>query len=180
MIPIGPFSELTGLSIKALRHYHEQGLLVPDHVDEHSQERSYSSWQVLRAARLSALRRAGMSLAAIAPLLDDPANADAVLEEFAEATRQRRASEDAALAEARAVLAAEPQAEVVSVDGEPREVRVRLPKIDELGAITLAVAHLLAVEVPGCFADVGRYREEPQGGDVLYTAPLRPMPDESD
>lgn len=176
MIPIGPFSELTGLSLKALRVYHEHGLLVPERIDEHSQERAYSPWQILRAARLSALRRAGMSLAAIAPLLDTPAEAEPALAEFEEATRVRRAQEDAALAEARAVLAAQPAAEVLSIAGQPHEISVRLPKTEQLGAITLAVAHLVGHEVPGYFADIARYRQDEQDGDIVYSAPLLPMP----
>ena len=32
-LPIGDFSRMTHLSIKALRHYHEVGVLVPAEVD---------------------------------------------------------------------------------------------------------------------------------------------------
>jgi DNA-binding transcriptional MerR regulator len=31
---IGEFSKITGLTVKTLRLHHEQGLLVPRHVDE--------------------------------------------------------------------------------------------------------------------------------------------------
>ncbi len=41
-VAIGEFSRLTHLTVKTLRHYHEQGLLVPYAVDEQSGYRRYS------------------------------------------------------------------------------------------------------------------------------------------
>jgi len=35
-VSIGDFSVMTSLSRKALRHYHDLGLLVPAHIDPHS------------------------------------------------------------------------------------------------------------------------------------------------
>ncbi len=34
MFSIGEFSKVTGLTVKTLRFYHEQGLLVPSCIDE--------------------------------------------------------------------------------------------------------------------------------------------------
>ena len=48
---IGEFSRLTPLTVKTLRHCHEQGLLVPYAVDEASGYRRYSIDEV-RAALL--------------------------------------------------------------------------------------------------------------------------------
>src|SRR5690554_5054787 len=112
MIPIGPFSELTGLSIKTLRHYHEQGLLVPERIDEHSQERAYSVWQLMRTTQISALRRAGLPIARVKELLDLPERASAALDRFEEETRLERVNQDSAVGEARAALAAEPHVTV--------------------------------------------------------------------
>lgn len=42
MYTIGEFSRITGLTVKALRLYHETGLLVPFTVDEDSKYRYYS------------------------------------------------------------------------------------------------------------------------------------------
>ena len=33
MFSIGEFSKITGLTVKTLRYYHEEGVLVPSHVD---------------------------------------------------------------------------------------------------------------------------------------------------
>lgn len=46
LLSIGDFSRMTFLSIKALRHYHDVGLLEPAHVDEHSGYRYYRPDQV--------------------------------------------------------------------------------------------------------------------------------------
>lgn len=260
MIPIGPFSELTGLSIKSLRNYHEQGLLIPERIDEHSQERAYSPWQLLPAARISALRRAGLSIAKVKGILEQPESAEGELDAHARELQQRRRDEDAALAEARAMLAAAPRVEVrqaaplitlttdlaagaelidevqlaaaadavaaqaraagaeptglwwSSLEGGMRalvervsvvirapledhavpdglaqrstpaqsEVSVRLPTSPQLGAITLAVAHLIAHEVPGHFVDIGRMRRARLGAETEYAAPLTPMGDGED
>ena len=38
---IGEFSKITGLTVKTLRFYHEQGLLHPTHVDSETGYRYY-------------------------------------------------------------------------------------------------------------------------------------------
>jgi DNA-binding transcriptional MerR regulator len=75
LMPIGRFSRLTGLSVKALRHYDELGLLRPAAVDPQTGYRSYSSAQVGRAETIRTLRRLELPLDDISMLLesDDPA-----------------------------------------------------------------------------------------------------------
>lgn len=186
MIPIGPFSELTGLSVKALRNYHEQGLLIPERIDEDTQARAYSPWQVLRAARISALRRAGLSLERIGAVLDDPANAAELLHEHEQTLAAQRSAEDAALSEARLALAAEPGVTVRAIPGGHEELVVRVPHSDHAedgehyGAITLAVAHLISHEVPGYFPAIGEMQHERFGEESEFSVPLRPMPEDPD
>lgn len=74
-LSIGQLSALTGLSPKALRLYHEQGLLEPASVDDVTGDRWYSPSQVAQGARIGLLRRAGVSLADIAAYLGDPSPA---------------------------------------------------------------------------------------------------------
>ncbi|NYH52494.1 MULTISPECIES: MerR family transcriptional regulator [Nocardiopsis] len=109
MLPIGTFSQLTGLSAKALRHYHSQGLLVPARVDADTQFRWYTVDQIGRAGRILALRRAGLDLPRIRRLVDDPGLAPEVLRRHAEDLRRERSEQDRALAEASAALAWEPE-----------------------------------------------------------------------
>ncbi len=74
-MPIGEFSERSGLSPRRLRSYAAAGLLVPAAVDSSSGYRYYSPRQLRRAQVIDALRNAGISLADIAALLRDPSPA---------------------------------------------------------------------------------------------------------
>lgn len=61
MLSIGEFAGLTGLSVKALRHYDEKGILVPVEADENSGYRRYGEEQVrdgavIRVSSPSAVR----------------------------------------------------------------------------------------------------------------------------
>jgi DNA-binding transcriptional MerR regulator len=75
LMPIGRFARLTGLTVKALRHYDELGLLRPAEVDAATGYRQYSPAQVGRAEWIRALRRLEVPLDDISSLLeaDDPA-----------------------------------------------------------------------------------------------------------
>ena len=77
VVGIGAFAQLTGLSIDALRHYHDVGLLIPASIDGATGYRRYRIDQAQRAAMISALRAADMSLAAIREVLDAATARDA-------------------------------------------------------------------------------------------------------
>ncbi|HJU36132.1 MAG TPA: helix-turn-helix domain-containing protein [Gaiellaceae bacterium] len=81
LMPIGRFSRLTGLGVKALRNYDEVGLLVPAAVDDETGYRFYSPDQVDRAEAIRQLRRLDMPLEEIRSTLaaDDPAALRAAL-----------------------------------------------------------------------------------------------------
>jgi serine/threonine protein phosphatase PrpC len=72
VMPIGEFSERSGLSRKRLRSYATAGLLVPVAVDSASGYRYYSPGQLREAQLIDALRSAGVPLADIGLLLRDP------------------------------------------------------------------------------------------------------------
>jgi effector-binding domain-containing protein len=69
LVPIGRFSRMTRLSIKALRLYDEQGLLAPARVDPTTGYRYYSRSQVNRAEAIRILRMVDMPLDEIRDLL---------------------------------------------------------------------------------------------------------------
>jgi DNA-binding transcriptional MerR regulator len=81
LMSIGRFARLTGLSVKALRHYDELGLLRPAAVDPETGYRSYSSAQLARAEAIRMLRRLELPLDDVATLVatDDPATVRRVL-----------------------------------------------------------------------------------------------------
>jgi DNA-binding transcriptional MerR regulator/effector-binding domain-containing protein len=66
---IGEFSRITGLSVKTLRFYHEQGLLEPSSIDEQSGYRYYAPAKIEIAQVITRLRALDISLAEIADIL---------------------------------------------------------------------------------------------------------------
>ena len=80
-VAIGEFSRLTHLTVKTLRHYHQQGLLVPYAVDDQSGYRRYSLDQVPAALLIGRLRALDMPLADVRRAVEcaDPRERDAVI-----------------------------------------------------------------------------------------------------
>ncbi|HMF03966.1 MAG TPA: MerR family transcriptional regulator [Acidimicrobiia bacterium] len=69
LLRIGDFSRASSLSVKALRSYHEAGLLVPTVVDPRTGYRSYSVAQLTDAAIIRRLRLLDVPLEAIREVL---------------------------------------------------------------------------------------------------------------
>jgi DNA-binding transcriptional MerR regulator len=70
MFSIGEFARLGAVSIRALRHYDEIGLLPPAEVDPITGYRSYSAKQLRQLNRIVALKDMGLTLGQIGQLLD--------------------------------------------------------------------------------------------------------------
>lgn len=68
-VSIGDFAVMTSLSRKALRHYHDIGILEPAHVDSHTGYRFYDTGQVDSAHIIRRFRSLGMSIPDIKALL---------------------------------------------------------------------------------------------------------------
>ncbi|MBX7448936.1 MerR family transcriptional regulator [Mycolicibacterium sp. 3033] len=68
-VSIGDFSLMTSLSRKALRHYHDLGILEPAHIDPHTGYRFYDTGQVDHAHIIRRFRSLGMSIPDIKALL---------------------------------------------------------------------------------------------------------------
>jgi DNA-binding transcriptional MerR regulator len=71
-LTIGDFSRMSYLSVKALRHYHETGLLKPAEVDAHSGYRRYDAAQVRIAQVIRRFRELGMPIEQVKAVLDAP------------------------------------------------------------------------------------------------------------
>lgn len=71
-ISIGDFSRMTHLSVTALRHYHDVGLLNPAEIDPGSGYRFYSVGQVQTAQIIRRFRDLGMPLDEIRAVLEAP------------------------------------------------------------------------------------------------------------
>ena len=69
LMPIGQFSKCCRLSIKALRHYDEEGVLRPAYVDAETGYRYYARPQAREAVLIAMLRSLDIPLASVAALL---------------------------------------------------------------------------------------------------------------
>ena len=72
LLNIGDFSRMTYLTVKALRHYHEVGLIIPAEVDPRSGYRRYAPEQVAIAQVVRRFRDLGVPLDEIRTILDAP------------------------------------------------------------------------------------------------------------
>lgn len=71
-IPIGRFAQLAGFTVRALRHYESQGLLLPARVDRESGYRYYRPEQLHDALRVRLLRALEMPLPEVVEVMRDP------------------------------------------------------------------------------------------------------------
>jgi DNA-binding transcriptional MerR regulator len=72
LLTIGDFSRMTHLSVKALRHYHDVGLLEPVEIDRSSGYRFYDADQVPIAQVIRRFRDLGMPVDQVKSVLDAP------------------------------------------------------------------------------------------------------------
>ena len=70
LLPIGRFARLTGLTVRAIRHYGELGLLEPVYVDSDTGYRYYAPDQVVDAAAIRRLRFLELALDEIREIVD--------------------------------------------------------------------------------------------------------------
>ena len=91
LVPIGEFSKMTYVTVKALRHYHEVGLLEPAAVEPDSGYRLYSAEQVPVAQAIRRFRDLDMPLDHIHQVLsapDERARNEAILAHLAKMQEQ--------------------------------------------------------------------------------------------
>jgi DNA-binding transcriptional MerR regulator len=69
VLSIGEFSKVTGLTVKTLRFYHEQGLLTPTHVDPETGYRYYDVSKIEIARIITHLRSLDLTLDEIGEIL---------------------------------------------------------------------------------------------------------------
>ncbi|MGO1049542.1 MerR family transcriptional regulator [Crossiella sp. CA198] len=94
MLTVGELAQLAGTTVKAVRHYHAQGLL-PEPARDHSGYRRYGSAALVKLLRIRRLRELGLSVPRIRELLGEgPATVRAALDELDRdlAARQREIS----------------------------------------------------------------------------------------
>jgi DNA-binding transcriptional MerR regulator len=105
-LPIGEFSRMTYLTVKALRHYHDVGLLEPAEVDPITGYRSYTASQVSLAHAIRRFRDLDMPLDEVRAVVnaDDPAERSEAIVGHLERLERRLAETQAMVTSLRAVL----------------------------------------------------------------------------
>ena len=96
MLKIGDFSKLSHLTVKALRFYEKEKLLIPASVDKWTGYRSYETSQLEDAARIKAYRQLDLSIEEIRAIMSG-ADMTRVLSEKAKALTGQRERIDAIL-----------------------------------------------------------------------------------
>jgi DNA-binding transcriptional MerR regulator len=126
MLRIGDFARLGRVTVKALRHYDEEGLLRPAEVDRASGYRFYTPDQLIALSRILQLKDLGFPLTEIRALIEDPARLGEALETrrselsaSIEADRERLARLDA-------LSAALNEAEAPAIVAKPVEAALAL------------------------------------------------------
>src|SRR5688500_11382874 len=106
LLTIGEFSRMTHLSVKALRHYHDVGLLAPTDVDNSSGYRLYSPAQVPTAQLIRRFRDLEMPLDEVRSVLSAPDTAarNAAIAAHLERMEDRLEQTRATVASLRALL----------------------------------------------------------------------------
>lgn len=105
-LAIGEFSRITHLSVKTLRHYHDVGLLGPDHVDAATGYRYYSLDQVPVAQVIRRLRDLDMPIADIRSVLmaEEPDTRNRLIVTHMERLEQQLANTREAVEALRSIL----------------------------------------------------------------------------
>ena len=129
LLSIGRFSRLTGLTVNALRHYDDLGLLRPAYVDSWTSYRWYDPEQVREAVAIRRLRALRVPLELVAELVH---------------------ADDAALREALAVHRA-------GLEGELVETRQVLAELDRLIEGKEQLVTELTLDLPLVEEPAGRY-----------------------
>ncbi|HWB66780.1 MAG TPA: MerR family transcriptional regulator [Mycobacteriales bacterium] len=161
---IGDFSRMTYLSVKALRHYHDVGVLEPVEVDASSGYRYYAPQQVGLAQMIRRLRDLGMPLEEVRTIVQAP---DAETRDRALVTHLRRMERQLeetqqSVASLRSLLEAPREALQIEQRSVPRTAAIAIS--DQVVAEE-AVAWWMAAftALHDCLADLRLVRSGPDG-----------------
>ncbi len=89
MLKIGEFSKLSHLTVKALRFYEKEGLLIPKNVDKWTGYRFYETKQLEDAAKIKAYRQLDLSIDEIKAIMNG-SDAKLIFEEKAKALQSQK------------------------------------------------------------------------------------------
>jgi DNA-binding transcriptional MerR regulator len=138
-LSIGDFSQITHLSVKTLRRYHEAGLLQPAEVDPHTGYRYYATTQVPTAQVIRRFRELGMPVREIGEVLSatDPQARSALIAGYLERLESQLGQTQAAVTSLRRLL---------QPPSPPIQVEIRAAEAITTAAIRATVDHSEVVD----------------------------------
>jgi DNA-binding transcriptional MerR regulator/effector-binding domain-containing protein len=160
LVNIGQFSRMTHLSVKALRHYHDTGVLIPAAVDPFTGYRSYDVAQIPAAQVIRRLRDLGMPLDSVRTVV---AAADVETRNREIAAHLTRMEDELARAQA---SVAELRALLTGPAVQPDIVLRSIPAVTALAVAEVVTTADLDEWVPGVFGEIAT---------VLRTAGLKAL-----
>lgn len=135
MLKIGEFSKLSHLTVKALRFYEKEGLLVPAATDAWTNYRFYETWQLETAAKIKAYRQLDLSIEEIRAIFAGE-DAKDILARKARILQEQKKDLDVRLSIINHILEEEEMKYQVTVKEIPSVIvyysEVRLPKYSEM------------------------------------------------
>ena len=144
-IPIGRFAQLAGFTVRALRHYESQGLLLPARVDRESGYRYSRSEQLHDALRVRLLRALEMPLPEVVEVMRDPESAASI-----EALKAHRVRVAQRLADVAKFLARLDE----WLDGAPQELDDAVAALDEEAPSSEAEPHPASDRIARAFLEL--------------------------
>jgi DNA-binding transcriptional MerR regulator/effector-binding domain-containing protein len=188
-LTIGQFSAMTHLSIKALRRYHDGGLLPPAAVDDRTGYRYYHPTQITTAQTIRRLRDLDMPLPEIADLVGDPdeRRRHELLGAHLHRLEERLAQTQSAVAALRRLLAPDETAPAIDRRRSPAvQVLAVAGVVDQADVLTWYATAM--TELDQVLAAAGRVADGPPGaviatslftddrGELTVFLPVTPPP----
>jgi DNA-binding transcriptional MerR regulator len=170
-LSIGDFSRMTHLSIKALRHYHDLGLLEPIDVDPRNGYRFYAAGQVPTAQVIRRFRALGMPVESIKAVISAPdlaARNEMIVAHLKQMERQLEHTQGT-VACLRTLLEPVPASVAVDFRVVPPTLAVAIAETVALGTIATWWAEAFA-ELYAAVRAAGQVPAGPSGG--LYSTEL--------
>ncbi len=175
---IGEFAAVCGTKISVLRHYDKVGILRPDYIDRFSGYRYYSKEQISVFYRISALKKAGFSLADIKGILTSEISDETILHMFEDKMNEYLEKIEN-LKEAREIMLGVNNDMNVYFEDQNEKMIARTSKID--GNLTNEAIEILDGEIlkNGCMRVSGfKAMGEQHGGDIILSCEVVKLHDE--
>jgi DNA-binding transcriptional MerR regulator/effector-binding domain-containing protein len=147
MYTIGDFSKITGLTVKTLRFYHEQGLLIPSAIDDKTSYRYYDRSKIETASVITHLKTLDLTVDEIGAILRD-AKDDADLRDVME---RQKALLESKIKRYRTIIHSVNQ--FLATEEETRKLMTQSTfHVEEKTALPMLIA---GVRIKGRYADSG-------------------------